>query len=143
MMATAKLSIRREAGVSFAINAALSLAFFLAVFGIAVRPLGWAAPDALGLDFIPQSIAVSLMSALVPALIARRRLSLAVPVRAIVLRAFGCALAGGALGAGLALATTQADLPAIEWGAALGLKLLYGGSLGASITSMILQRMTR
>lgn len=143
MMATAKLSIRREAGVSFAINAALSLAFFLAVFGIAVRPLEWAAPDALGLDFVPQSIAVSLMSALVPALITRRRLSLAVPVRVIVLRAFACALAGGALGAGLAIATTQAGLSSIGWGAALGLKLLYGGTFGALITSLILQRMTR
>lgn len=142
-MTTPILSIRREAGVSFAINATLSLGFFLAVFGIAVRPLEWAAPDALGLDFIPQSIAVSLMSALVPALIARRRLSLAVPVRVIVLRAFGCALGGGILGAALALATMQAGLPPIPWGAALGLKLIYGGALGAIITSLILQRMTR
>lgn len=142
-MGTPILSIWREAGVSFGINAALSLVFFLAVFGVTVRPLGWAAPDALGLDFVPQTIAVSLMSALVPALIARRRLSLTVPFPVIVLRAFGCALAGGALGAGLAFVTTQAGLPVIGWGAALGLKLLYGGTLGAITTSLILQRMTR
>ncbi|MEQ6332286.1 hypothetical protein [Sphingobium sp. MK2] len=142
-MTTPIISIRREAGVSFGINAVLSLAFFLAVFGVAVRPLGWTAPDALALDFVPQSIAVSLMSALIPALIARSRLSLALPVRVIALRAFGCALAGGALGVGLAVATTQADLRAIGWGAALGLKLLYGGILGALITSMMLKRMTR
>lgn len=142
-MTTPILSIRREAGISFGINATLSLAFFLAVFGVAVRPLAWAAPDALGLDFVPQSIAVSLMSGLVPALIARRRLSLAVPVRVIVLRAFGCALGGGILGAALALAIMQAGLPPIPWGAALSLKLIYGGALGAIITSLTLQRMTR
>ena len=137
------LSIRREAGISFGINAALSLAFFHAVFGVAVRPVAWTAPDALALDFLPQSVAVSLMSALVPALIARRRLSLAVPVRVIVSRAVGCALAGGALGAALAFATREAGIPPIGWHAALALKLLYGGALGAVITSLILRRMTR
>ena len=71
------------------------------------------APDALELDFVPQSIAISLMSALVPALILRRRLSLSAPVRVIVLRAVGCTLADGALGAVLAMATTRAGLPGI------------------------------
>ena len=70
---TAAASIRREAAISFAINAVLSLAFFLGLYGFTPRALRWSAPDGLALDFVPQSLAVALMSALVPALIARRR----------------------------------------------------------------------
>lgn len=132
------LSIRREAGISFAINAALSLTFFLAVFGFVARPLSWGAPDALALDFMPQSIAVALMSALVPVLIARKRFGGA--VRGIVLRAMGFAIGGALLGGLLAWMTHGALLP-IAWHTALTMKIFYGGSLGASITTMALRRM--
>lgn len=136
------LSIRREAGISFAINAALSLAFFLAVFGFVARPLSWRAPDALALDFMPQSIAVALMSALVPVLIARKRLGGALaPVRGIVLRALGFAI-GGALLGGLLAWVTHGALSPIGWLAALTIKLFYGGSLGATITTLALRRMS-
>jgi hypothetical protein len=137
------LWIPREAGISFAINATLSLAFFLAVFGLAARPLSWVAPDGLGLDFVPQTIAVSLMSALVPALIARKRLAMAIGVRSIVLRAIGFALAGAALGGLIAFLTGRATLPPVDWHAALAMKLVYGGALGALITSLTLWRMIR
>lgn len=138
-----RVSILQEAATSFAINAALSTAFFLAVFGLAARPLDWAGSDALAIDFVPQSIAVALMSALVPALIARKRLALALPVRAIILRALGCAVVGALLGGLLAaLARSWADAP-IAWGTALSLKLLYGGLLGAAITTLILKTMMR
>lgn len=137
------LPIAREAGIGFAINATLSLAFFLAIFGTVVRPVAWGAPDALAFDFVPQSIAVALMSALVPALIARKRLGLAVAVRTILLRAIGFAISGAVLGGLLAWTTQSAGLPPIAFHTALALKLLYGGLLGAIITIMALKRMTR
>ncbi|BBF71216.1 hypothetical protein [Sphingomonas bisphenolicum] len=143
MSAVPALPIAGEAGIGFAINATLSLAFFLGIFGMVARPLTWGAPDALGLDFVPQSIAVALMSALVPSLIARKRLGLAISVRTILLRAFGFAIGGAVLGGLLAWATDAAALPPIGWGQALALKLLYGGSLGALITTLALKRMTR
>lgn len=137
------LSIPREAGISFAINATLSLAFFLAVFGLDRRALSWGLPDALAFDFVPQSIAVSLMSALVPALIVRKRFAMAIGLRSIVLRAIVSALAGAALGGLIAFLTGRATLSPVDWHAALAMKLIYGGSLGALITSLTLQRMTR
>jgi hypothetical protein len=137
------LSIPREAGISFVINATLSLAFFLAVFGLGVRAITWGVPDALGLDFIPQTVAVSLMSALVPALIVRQRLAMAIGLRSIMLRAIGFALAGAALGGLIAFLTGRAALPPVDWYVALAIKLAYGGSLGALITSLTLWRMIR
>ncbi|MDH2132083.1 hypothetical protein N5J77_13190 [Sphingobium yanoikuyae] len=134
---TGTVSIRREAAISVGINGALSLAFFLAVFGTQPRLLAWATPDRLALDFVPQSIAVALMSALVPALIARRRVGGA--LRPILLRAAGFALAGAALGGLLALAT--GGLPPIGWSAALAIKIAYGGALGALVASLALRRM--
>lgn len=137
------LSIPREAGISFGINATLSLAFFLAVFGLEQRPLSWAMPDALAFDFVPQSMAVSLMSALVPALIARKRFAMAIGLRLIVLRAIGFSLAGAVLGGLIALLMERAGFAPVHWSIALAVKLAYGGSLGALITSLTLQRMTR
>jgi hypothetical protein len=121
MNAVQPLRIAREAAIGFAINATLSLAFFLGIFGVVARSLTWGAPDALGLDFVPQSIAVALMSALVPSLIARKRLGLVISIRAIMLRA----------------------MPPVGWGEALAIKLLYGGALGALITTLALKRMIR
>jgi hypothetical protein len=134
-------SIAREACVSFAINAVLSLAFFLGVFGLAVRSLTWGKPDALAFDFVPQSIAVALMSALVPALVMRRRLGLAVAVRAILIRAVAFAIAGAALGGLLAWAAQAGGWPPIAKSAALAGKMIYGGLLGALITTLTLRRM--
>lgn len=137
------LSIRREAGISFGINAALSLIFFVAVFGLKMRALTWGVPDALALDFVPQSIAVSLMSALVPALIARKRFAMAIGLRTIMLRAITFALAGALLGGLIAFLAGSAAFAPVQLPFALALKLIYGGSLGALITSLTLQRMTR
>lgn len=137
------LSLPREAATSFGINAALSIAFFLGVFGLAARPLNWQAPDALAIDFVPQSIAVALMSALVPALVTRKRLTLAIAVRAIILRALGFAGAGALLGGVLAATTAALAASPIAWGTALALKSLYGGLLGAAITTLTLNQMMR
>ncbi|CAM8671323.1 MULTISPECIES: hypothetical protein [Sphingobium] len=143
MSAAPALPIARQAGIGFAINATLSLAFFLGIFGMVARPLTWGAPDALGLDFVPQSIAVALMSALVPSLIARTRLGRRVSTRTIILRAFGFAIGGAVLGGLLAWATGAVAQSPVAWGQALAIKLLYGGSLGALITILALKRMTR
>jgi len=137
---TPTVSIRREAGISVVINGVLSLAFFLGVFGTVSRPLGWIAPDNLAIDFVPQSIAVALMSALVPALIARKRLGNGPALRPILIRAALFALAGGVLGGLLALSIGAAGLSANGWGAALAIKIAYGGALGALVATLALRR---
>ncbi len=124
------LSIRREAGISFGINAALSLIFFVAVFGLKMRALTWGVPDALALDFVP-------------ALIARKRFAMVIGLRTIMLRAITFALAGALLGGLIAFLAGSAAFAPVQLPFALALKLIYGGSLGALITSLTLQRMTR
>lgn len=138
---TRAISIRQEAAISFVINGMLSLAFFLAVFGTKSRPLKWAAPDNLASDFVPQSIAVALMSALVPALIARRRLSRGTALRPILLRTALLALAGGVLGGSLAFTINAVALLPIAWTTALIVKIAYGGALGALVTMLALGRL--
>jgi hypothetical protein len=143
---TQAVSIGREAAISIVINGLLSLAFFLGVFGTQPRLLHWAAPDNLALDFVPQSIAVALMSALVPALIARRKLASAparraVSLRGILLRAALFALAGAALGGLLAFSIGGVGFPPIAWAAALMIKIAYGGALGALVASLALRRL--
>ncbi|WP_311268387.1 hypothetical protein [Sphingobium sp. WCS2017Hpa-17] len=138
---TQPVSIRREAGISIVINGVLSLAFFLGVFGMTPRPLNWAAPDNLALDFIPQSIAVALMSALVPALIARKRLGNAPGLGSVLIHAALFALAGGALGGALAFSIGGIAFPTIAWGTALTIKIAYGGALGALVATLALRRL--
>jgi len=89
---------------------------------------------------VPQSIAVALMSALVPALIARKRLGNGPALRPILIRAALFALAGGGLGGLLALSIGAAGLSAIGWGAALAIKIAYGGVLGALVATLALRR---
>ncbi|MGF7150068.1 hypothetical protein FHS96_003725 [Sphingomonas zeicaulis] len=140
MAAIPRQTVMREAATSFAINAMLSLAFFALLYGLTPRLLAWGAPDRLALDFVPQSIAVALMSALVPCLILRRRLRLPIGIQPIVLRASLFALLGGLVGA--AMAALCASLPPIGWTTALLLKLGYGGTLGAAITTVCIGRLT-
>jgi len=142
------LSIGREAAISFCINGTLSLLFFIALFGLAPRLLNWGNPDGLAWDFVPQSIAVALMSALVPVLVARAKLmgmgrTGLPPKMKILAQALAFAGAGGALGVLLAIASERAGLPPMGWASALALKLVYGGSLGAFITNLALRRMVR
>ena len=137
---SAGLSLPREAAISFVINALLSLTFFLATFGLAARPLAWAMPDRLALDFLPQSIAVALMSGLVPALLVRRRLAPGTALRPILSRAGLFACGGAALGTALALASSSLSSP-LTWPSALMTKLFYGGALGAFVTFLALRPM--
>ncbi|QGP80108.1 hypothetical protein GL174_02635 [Sphingobium sp. CAP-1] len=138
---TQGVSIGREAAISVVINGVLSLAFFLAVFGTAPHPLNWGAPDYLALDFVPQSIAVALMSALVPALIARRKLNGRSVLRGILLRAAFFALAGALLGGLLAFSIGSVPFPSIGWHAAMFIKIAYGGALGALVAGLALRRL--
>lgn len=137
----AAISIRREAAISVVINGVLSLAFFLGIYGTDARPLSWVAPDDLALDFIPQSVAVALMSALVPALLARKRLGNVPALRPVLIRAALFALAGALLGGALALVIWTAALPPIGWGTALIIKMVYGGVLGALVATLALRRL--
>lgn len=68
----AEPSGRRQIAESAAINAVLSIVFFVALFGMPGRALAWAAPDRLAFDFLPQSGMIGLMSALVPPLLLRK-----------------------------------------------------------------------
>ncbi|WP_088183732.1 hypothetical protein [Sphingobium sp. Z007] len=143
---TQAVSIGREAAISIVINGVLSLAFFLGVFGTQPRLLRWGAPDQLAQDFVPQSIAVALMSALVPSLIVRRKLiraavQHAVSLRGILLRAALFAIAGAGLGGLLAVSIGGLDVPSIAWGAAMMIKIAYGGALGALVASLALRRL--
>lgn len=125
--------IRRETAISVAINIGLSIAFYVALFGLAVP----AAPLALGRDFVPQAFMVTLMGTLVPGLLTRRKVG--GPATAIVVRAIGCALAVAVLaGGGAMLLLAQATAP-VTPAAALAVKAAFGGALAALITPAALR----
>lgn len=121
----------REAAISAAINAVLSIVFFILVFGTSVAP-GLAA---LGQDFLPQAFMVSLMGSLVPALLMRRQLGGA--IGPVVLRAIAFALLGAAIAGGaaywLCALHGAATLPIAP---ALTVKALFGAVLGAIVAPL-------
>lgn len=133
----------REALVAFAINMAFSAAFFLGVFGTEKAQIGWCAPDGLAFDFLPQSIAVALMSATVPVFVLRTRrgqAGLAVPaIGRIVSSALALAACAGGVGYGAFLLAVQ-TCGAVGWTTALALKLAYGGCLGAGVATLAVGR---
>ena len=121
--------IRRETRVSIAINAGLSLLFFLAVFGLK-RPVGFAA---LGWDFLPQAFMVALMGSLVPGLLVRRHGGATVASvvrRAILLAVVGVAVAGG----GAFLLCRLPGDASLATGIALPIKIAFGAVLAAIVT---------
>jgi amino acid transporter len=142
-MIPAALYVRRETTISIVINVALSLLFFLLVFGrtdpVPVWGLGKYA-----FDFIPQSFMIALMSTIVPGILAirRRRARLVDRVEApsrlprkLVPRALLVALLAVLLGAGLvSLVLAAAQIDMIAWTPALVVKLIYGGALAAIVT---------
>ena len=137
--------VARQALTSAGINAGFSLAFFLLVFGLPGRVLTLGAPDGLAMDFVPQSGAVALMSALVPVLVTRAeaaQLHGNTPraVRVIVLAALAWALAGLVFGGVLAFASGALGPAVLGGWAAFALKLIYGGALGATVTALALKR---
>lgn len=121
--------VLRETLVSIAVNTVISIALFVAIFG-----LGAPVPvAALGPDFLPQSFMVALMGCLVPAAILRRRAG--GPVgdvarRAILIALVSLIVAGGGAWL-LCVAIGPVPIPAA---AALAIKALFGALLAAVTT---------
>lgn len=143
-------NLKKEAAVSAVINALISTGFFFAFFsGISSIPIWGSAGYAF--DFVPQSFAVSLMSALVPGLIARKKLTsgtvggTAVPtVPGIFVRAIAWAIGGLVIGAGLAaLVLKVSGIETIASAPALIVKIVYGAVLGAIVTYLFLDKLVK
>lgn len=136
--------LRREQVTSGVINLVLSAGFFFGVFGLANRPLHFAAPDNFALDFLPQAAAIALMSSLVPLLVVSAslrkaggrtgRIFVARTVLAVV-------LAGLASAAALAAFCLLGPWREIGWFVALIVKLVYGTGLGVGGTTFALTRL--
>lgn len=135
--------VRRETRVSVAINAVLSLVFYIMFFGIS-GPVAIGGIGGLAFDFIPQSFAITLMSALVPGALtigklARGRLApqtgasglpRSLWLRSLLLAA-GAALTGAVVAGIVAMAWSSSML---EWRAGAAIKILYGALLAWVVT---------
>lgn len=138
--------VRRQVLLSAAINAGMSVVFFLTLYGWPGRSLTFAAPDRLALDFLPQFGMVGLMSALVPPLVSRAAFAAAEggiprPPARIVLAAAGWALTALALGGAAAWASLALPVAAIGGWTALALKTALGAVLGAGASALALRPM--
>jgi hypothetical protein len=140
--------IATERRISIAVNALLSLLFFLLVFGLPAR-VPVAGPGGYAFDFVPQSFMIALMSTLVPGLLTAARIrqrriagsaetGVAI-VRRALLTAVVAALAGGVVAAVL-LYSGVATLPLVP---ALAAKILYGAVLASVVTPIGLHRALR
>lgn len=138
--------LKRERRVSTAINVVLSAAFFLLVFGTRSREFSMAAPDNFALDFLAQAAAISVMAALVPALLVRKALrkggAQSLPTTAAIIGQAGQMLLGGLVIAGLLAALCLlGPVASLSWTAALAIKLAFGGLLGFAVTHLTLKRL--
>lgn len=126
--------VAAQTRISVAINIGFSLAFFVALFGWSGDELSWWAPDALAFDFVPQFVAIGAMSALVPGMIARRKLAPATPLTG-VLRIVALAALASLVLAGLAITLIAASGAAIvSYPAAAAIKAACGALLGWLVT---------
>ena len=142
--------IVREALISAAINGAISAGFAWFVFGgYASVPL-WGRAGFV-FDFIPQGFMIGLMGSLVPSLLLRRNAAREAwnaisdnrkSSRTIFLTAVCMAMIASAGSAGLmAVLFWITAAPALPFPAALAVKVVFGGALGASVTVLSLMRM--
>ncbi len=136
--------LRRETVLSAIINAAISIGFFLVVFG-------WAPAQAraLAIDFLPQTFGITCLGGLVPSLImlAKVRAGTVVPAGAVptrgaqAVRVLGCAIVAmpllGGSAASLMLAFGPSTVPPLT---ALIVKAVYGGFAGVVTTPPILRK---
>ena len=142
--------VARETLVSAVINAALSIGFFLLVFG-GVDPVPTWGIGNYAFDFVPQSFAIGLMATLVPGLLCRNaiaagRIAGGTPSAgnpgSVVTRALVNGLLAGSVGAGICAAALWASgLDALASTTAFILKVTYGALLGAFVTRSSLGRM--
>ena len=135
--------IRRETRLSMAINAVLSLVFYLLFFGLS-GPVPVGGLGGFAFDFIPQSFAITLMSVLVPGLLTARKLATgkltpqpgksglprSLWLRGLLMAALA-AFVGAAGGSILVLAYGSAS---IAWPAGAAIKIVYGLLLARIVT---------
>ncbi|MEG3164017.1 hypothetical protein U1701_05365 [Sphingomonas sp. PB2P19] len=124
---TARAIILRETLLSMAINVAITLGFFFAMFGLS----GPIAPQAFAFDFVPQSFMVALMGTIIPGILIGRKGKAAIPP--IVMRALLLALASLAIGGGGAylLFANGAPIPPTT---GLAIKVVFSAVLSAIVT---------
>lgn len=144
--------VRSEVRISVLINAAISLLFFLLVFRRTDPVPVWGLGK-FAFDFIPQSLMIALMSAVVPGLLAirRRRAGRVERIEApsrlpqrLLPRALLVAVLAVAVGAGsVALVLLAMGIESIGWTPALVTKVLYGAALAAIITPPTLRAALR
>lgn len=136
-----------ETGIAAVINAVLSLIFVLLVFdGLdRVPALG---DSGLAFDALPQSFMVALMSALVPAILTRKRLRARLidgasppAIGAIVVRAVIVAVLAALVLTALQFALLRIGPESYPFGPVLVAKMLYGAILGAAIARGVVRRM--
>lgn len=140
---TSEQYIRRETAVSIAINAALSLAFFLLVFGLTGPVPVWGI-GAYVCDFATQGFMIALMATLVPGALARKATRLGRIVSLPTRRTVASSLIGRAIlvgmfgagvgGAGAAATCAFTGAATIAWGSALIAKLAFGGLVAGMVT---------
>ena len=129
--------LRREAVVSGGINAAISAAIFLVLFG-SDRP---ADLDAFASDFLPQSFMVGLAAAIVPVLIVRQRLDSPERTGTILRRAILFAAASLVAGGGAFVLCRTSGPGSLDPVTALAIKMAFGATLGAIVTVAALRRL--
>ncbi|MBJ7441720.1 MAG: hypothetical protein JHD35_22245 [Sphingopyxis sp.] len=135
---TVSALIVRETCISIVINGAISVGIGLLLFGLD-RPVPSAA---LAWDFLPQSFMIALMGTLVPALLLRKRLG--VGVGDILRRAVAMAVAAALLPGALAALLTRISLNgSMDAGDVLLLKAVYGATLAAVVTPIMLIALVR
>lgn len=142
-MTASAAHLRTSTLISIVISMAISAAFFLLVFGLAVNVPVFGT-SGLALDFVPQTLAAGFMAALMPCLQTRAKIiagdlpgtplsPLAIARRALLLAVAALGLAA-IVTAGLWLAGTTT----LPWTAALALKIGYGGLIGLIVTPVAL-----
>jgi hypothetical protein len=145
---TPRAFVARETVVGIMINMVLSAIVYVTVFRGAGQMVPVWGRGGLALDCVPQCIAVSFMSSLVPGWLAQRALrdgrvvACPKPWRLSPLFAVRCAIGtvGGAmLGITVGLMSLRLlNVALVEWHAALWGKIAFGGALGGIIIVLTL-----
>ena len=142
-MVSATSHIAKETCVSIAINAILSMVFFLLVFGPSEPAPVWGFGNYV-FDFLPQSFMIAFMSALVPGTLALRKLRTGqidvLPGKsrlpnALLARAFLLAVISSIFGVAAAAALLElSGQEMVAWGPAFAIKIAYGALLAVIVT---------
>ncbi len=137
--------IRRETIVGVVVSIAITLLFFLIVFGFSGPVEIWGQGKFV-FDFLPQAFMIALMATLIPGLLterkirqgelqtfdARSRLPKSLPLRAALI-AIAAAAISVALFSGVFVVSGVTEL---GWLTALAIKFLFGGALAAIVTPL-------